>query len=116
MNNTEIRSGLGDHAVWMLDAVIRQARQAITENREKPEPRRADYNLPEVEMAGEILFRAFETYSANLKIALSRMPDQMDGRHSIPGHKYIDEYIIALEQVMKMPVQLRKSDWVLASV
>lgn len=46
MTIEEIRATAPAMAIWMADAVIRKARQALTGTGFWPKPNRNDYNLP----------------------------------------------------------------------
>lgn len=59
--------------------------------------KRAPYNLPEVEMAGEVLFEMFNACAADIKTALLDMPEEMDGVMSVPGKNYFDEFVKNLD-------------------
>ena len=117
MTIKDIRAEASPMVIWMADATIREARRAITGKTGWPKPDRADYNLPEVEMAGKILFNMFGTWEAAIKTALLEMPPEMDG---ITGHgrKYVDEFVNTLSRYydrLSTPesIRLRESDWVL---
>lgn len=114
MNAKELREALPPMVIWMADATIREARRSITGNTGWPKPNRNDYNLPEVEMAGEILFRMLEICSAAIKTALVNMPAEMDGVHDPYGRNYFDEFIAALVAYLaRHAVRPRESDWIL---
>lgn len=104
MTAQEIRAQVPPMVIWMADAAIREARRAITGKKLRTDINRNPYNLPEVEMAGEILFRMISTCTASIMTALLEMPDEMNG-------SYFDEFIKALGA--KGTVTLRKADWVL---
>lgn len=106
--------------IWMADATIREARRSITGKTGWSDVKRSPYNLPEVEMAGEILFRMFYACSASIRIALLTMPEKMDGILSYPDSNYLDEFVLALDKQLHRysttepeEVELRKPDWVL---
>lgn len=113
MTVQEIREQVPAMAIWMADATIRNARRALTHNTGWHDIKRHDYNLPEVEMASSVLFNMFNTYEAAIREALIKMPGTLDGCCSVPGMKYFDEFVKALESQIGR-VSLRESDWVLA--
>ena len=113
MNIDEIRAQFPPVAIWMADRTIREARRAITGKTGWQDVKRPPYNLPEVEMAGEILFRMFDTYAAAIKTALISMPEEMDGIRSFPDKKYFDEFVKALQKQKSSSVRARQPDWVL---
>lgn len=104
--------------IWMADATIRQARKALTHKTGWPDVKRADYNLPEVEMASAVLFNMFGTFEAAIRYALIGMPKEFDGFVSVHGRTYFDEFVASLDRHLKTystpeKVMLRESDWVL---
>ena len=117
----EIRQSVSPMVIWMADATIREARKALTDHTGWPKINRADYNLPEVEMASAILFRMFETFEAAIRQALIEMPHDMDGTSYFcgkNGRKYFDVFVETLaKQLEGCPtpeyVQLRQPDWCL---
>lgn len=121
MTSQEIRTQVSPMIIWMADATIREARRAITGNTGWNDVKRSPYNLPEVEMAGEVLFRMFDACSASIRIALLTMPEKMDGFLSYPDSNYLDEFVASLNSHLlrsrsldePMGTELRKSDWVL---
>ena len=112
MKAQEIRERVAPMVIWMADATIRNARRALTGNTGWKDVNRSDYNLPEVEMASSVLFNMFWTYEAAIRQALIRMPDKLDGRKTIPGLNYFDEFVKTLESQIGN-VKLRESDWIL---
>ena len=113
MNIDEIRAQFPPVAIWMADATIREARRAITGNTGWQDVKRSPYNLPEVEMAGEVLFRMFNTYSAAIKTALLSMPEKMDGLLSFPDKNYFDVFVNELCKKDTSAWRARKADWIL---
>lgn len=111
MTSAEIREQVSPMVIWMADAAIREARRAIAGKTGWDDINRQPYNLPEVEMAGEVLFNMFATCSASIRIALIKMPEKMDGLMSFHDCKYLDEFVKALQACE--PVKLRESNWVL---
>lgn len=111
MTVQEIRSQVSPMVIWMADAAIREARRAIVGETGWDDIKRRPYNLPEVEMAGEVLFRMFATCSASIKIALIKMPEKMDGLMTFYDCKYLDEFVKSLQA--SEPVNLREANWVL---
>lgn len=114
MTAKEIRIEVTPMVIWMADAAIREARKAITDNNGHLH----SYNLPEVEVASEVLFRVFQTFTAAIKHALLEMPERMDGRISFTDLNYFDEFVIALDKKLhwyRCPeeVMLRQPDWIL---
>ena len=112
----EIRQSVSPMVIWMADATIREARKALTDHTGWPKINRADYNLPEVEMASAILFNLFETFEAAIRYALIEMPDDMDGIGSRCGRKYFDAFVESLTHHLETYpepeyVQLRQPDW-----
>lgn len=97
--------------IWMADAVIREARMGITGKTGWNDVKRHHYNLPEVEMAGEVLGSMFSECSAYVRQALINMPDEMDGVRRFRDLNYFDEFVAALEK--QGTVALREADWVL---
>ena len=83
--------------IWMADATIREARRAIAGLTGWNDVRRATYNLPEVEMAGKILFRMFTACEADIIMAILHMPKEMDGEHLPSGKNYFDEFVQNLD-------------------
>ncbi len=117
MNTDELRKELPPVAIWMADAAIRQARKALCGKTGWPKPDRSDYNLPEVEMAGAVLFRLFHTYQAAIESALINMPEKLDGVFDYHGMYYFDEFVKALSKYIEPDVvTIRQSDWVLESL
>ena len=121
MTAKEIRDSVQPMVIWMADAVIREARRALTGCTGRPKLKRHPMNLPEVEMAGEVLFRMFNTFPMAVKGALVAMPEDMDGISSFWERTYFDEFVKALEvELKKYPsqgdVKLRQPDWVLESL
>lgn len=122
MTVTEIRVNVPPMAIWMADKTIREARKALTGNTGWNDVKRADYNLPEVEMAGEVLFRMFNACVADIKTALLDMPEEMDGVLSFPKKNYFDEFVMSLDrQIRKFEssdpewpkeAEPRKPDWI----
>lgn len=53
--------------IWMADAAIREARMGITGKTGWHDVKRHPYNLPEVEMAGEVLMRIFSECAAYIR-------------------------------------------------
>ena len=98
--------------IWMADAVIREARMGITGNTGWNDIKRSAYNLPEVEMAGKILFNMFEACANHIQCALIHMPEKMNGLYSFQNLNYFDEFVKALE-TQSGYVKLRETDWVL---
>ncbi len=118
MTSEEFREHVSPMAIWMADATIREARQAITGKTGWNDVKRHPYNLPEVEMAGQVLFRMFNTFSAAIKDALIEMPEKMDGALSFPDCNYFDEFVKALDKKLHWystpaEVELRNPDWIL---
>lgn len=118
MTSKEIREQVSPMVIWVADTTIRQARRAITGKTDWNDVKRNAYNLPEVEMAGEVLFNVFETFSAAIKDALLQMPVEMDGIGSVTGKNYFDEFVAALNDRLQRygdtrGVKLREADWVL---
>ena len=119
MTPQEIRNHVSPMVIWMADAAIRQARKSISGNSGWKKPERNDYNLPEVEMAGEILFRMFNTCMATIKDAILAMPEDLDGVYDVFGKNYFDEFVKALENqksIFGNTTSLREPDWILESV
>lgn len=121
MTVEEIREQLPPVAIWMADATIRRARQALCGCTGWPDLKRADYNLPEVEMASAILCVLFSTFEAALRFALINMPKDMNGIHNVEGRKYFDEFVAALDSYLQTcttpeKVKLRESDWILKNL
>ena len=107
--------------IWMADATIREARRAIAGKTSWPKPKCHDLNLPEVEMAGEILFRMFETYSMAIMDALVNMPEDMDGLCDRAGRNYFAEFVKQLQAFYDRMgsghvIRLREADWTLERV
>jgi len=118
MTSKEIRENVSPEVIWMADATIREARKAVAGKTGWSDVKRNPYNLPEVEMAGQVLFRLFDTCTAAIKVALLEMPEKMDGALSFPDLNYFDEFVVALGKKLysyktKEEVELRKPDWVL---
>lgn len=123
MTVAEIRANVPPMAIWMADAAICEARKALTGKIGWCDVQRAPYNLPEVEMAGEILFRMFNACAADIRFALLGMPEEMDGTVSIPGKKYFDEFVKNLDCRIRahqstdpdwpQEAEPRKQDWLL---
>lgn len=111
MNIDEIRAQFPPVAIWMADATIREARRALTGNTGWNDVKRADYNLPEVEMAGAVLSRMFNTYPAAVRFALLAMPQEMDGLHA--SGNYFNEFAKALHTKEPSGVRIRNADWFL---
>lgn len=114
MTANEIRFEVTPMVIWMADAAIREARRAITDNKGPLH----SYNLPEVEVASEVLFRVFQTFTAAIKSALLEMPERMDGRNSITDLNYFDEFVLALDKKLRWyrcieGVMLRQPNWIL---
>lgn len=124
MTAAEIRENVPLMAIWMADAAIREARKAVTGRTGWSDVKRAPYNLHEVEMAGEILFRMFHACSADIRIALLNMPEEMDGAMSFRDKNYFDEFVKNLDCRIRatkstdpdLPKEAepRKQDWTLA--
>jgi len=112
MTVQEIRKTVSPMVIWMADAVIREARKAITGNTGWNDVKRSPYNLPEVEMAGQVLGRMFDTYAAAIKNALLNMHEELNGIYEFRDFNYFEEFVKALENQIQN-VKLRKSDWVL---
>lgn len=118
MTAVEIRAEVPPMVIWMADATIRNARKSIAGKTGWNDIKRNPYNLPEVEMAGQILFRMFETFPAAIMAALLEMPVKMDGLLSFPDCNYFDEFVLALDKRLHRcstpeDVNIRKPDWVL---
>lgn len=116
MTAQEIRESVPSMVIWMADAAIRQARKAITGKTGWNDINRNPYNMPEVEMAGEILFRMFHTFTGAIKDALLAMPEELDGVYDITGMNYYDEFVKALSEKGKtygFEVKLREPNWIL---
>ena len=111
MTASEIRNEVTSMVIWMADAAIREARKAIVGKTMWDDVKRQPYNLPEVEMAGEILFNMVHACSASIRIAILNMPEKMDGMLTYPDCKYFDEFIKALAE--QGEVNLREPNWVL---
>jgi len=121
MTSNDIRTQVSPMVIWMADAAIREARKAITGNTGWNDVKRNPFNLPEVEMAGEILFRMFDTFTTAIRDALIEMPEKMDGVWSFPDCNYFDEFVKALDKKLHWfsdpeEVELRKPDWILESL
>ena len=112
MVKQSIREQVPPMVIWMADATIRSARRALMGETGWNDIKRSDYNLPEVEMASAVLFNMFETYEAAIRDALIKMPKELDGFRTVPGLKYFDEFVKALESKIGV-VKLRESDWIL---
>ncbi|MFA7636413.1 MAG: hypothetical protein WCX81_01475 [Monoglobales bacterium] len=112
MTVQEIRETVNPMVIWMADAVIREARKAITGNTGWNDVKRSPYNLPEVEMAGQILHRMFDTYAAAIKNALLNMHEELNGIYEFRDFNYFDEFVKSLESEISI-VKLRQADWVL---
>ena len=97
--------------IWMADAAIREARVGITGKTGWHDVKRHPYNLPEVEMAGEVLMRIFSECAAYIRQALINMPDEMDGVRRFRNLNYFDEFVAALEK--HGTVVLREANWIL---
>ena len=118
MTAADIRKEVSPMVIWMADATIREARRAITGNTSRPQPKCSVYNLPEAEMAGEILSRMIDTYPAAITDALVNMPAEYDGVYDRPGRNYFDGFIAQLTANLDRmpsarPATLRESDWIL---
>ncbi len=118
MTTKEIREQLPPVAVWMADATIRRARMALCGCTGWPDVKRADYNLPEVEMASAILCNLFATFEAAIRIALINMPKDMDGIRNTAGRRYFDKFVETLDEFLNSStppekVKLREADWIL---
>lgn len=115
MTSKEIREQVSPMVIWMADAAIRHARRAIKYRTGSEDVKchlyNLLYNLPEVEMAGEVLFRMFNACSASIKEALLAMPEQMDGITTYPNLNYFDEFVAALDRA-----SLRESSWILSEL
>ncbi len=121
MTAADIRKEVSPMVIWMADATIREARRAIAGKTNWPKPKCHDLNLPEVEMAGEILFRMFETYSMAIMDALVNMPEDMDGLCDRAGRNYFDEFVKQLQAFYDRMgsghvIRLREADWTLERV
>lgn len=112
MTTQEIRKTVNPMIIWMADAVICEARKAITGNTGWNDIKRSPYNFPEVEMAGQVLGRMFNTYAAAIKNALLNMPEKMNGIYRFPDLNYFDEFVKALEKEITS-VKLCQSNWIL---
>lgn len=112
MTTQEIRKTVNPMTIWMADAVICEARKAITGNTGWNDIKRSPYNFPEVEMAGQVLGRLFNTYAAAIKNALLNMPEKMNGIYRFSDLNYFDEFVKALEKEITS-IKLRQSDWIL---
>lgn len=130
MTAAEIRANVPTMAIWMADRVIREARKAITGKTGWNDIKRADYNLPEVEMAGEVLFRMFNACAADIRFSLIDMPKEMDGVFTISTKNYFDEFVENLDRRLRefaskhpecvkedpewpKEAEPRRSDWIL---
>lgn len=118
MTAQELREALPPVAIWMADATIRQARKALCGCTGWPDVKRADYNLPEVEMASGILFNLFATFEAAIRMALITMPREMDGIKNFKDKKYFDEFVLSLDAYLRScttteEVSIREADWTL---
>lgn len=111
MTSTEIRETVSPMVIWMADAAIREARKAVAGKTGWNDVKRNPYNLPEIEMAGEVLFNLFNTFPAAIRRALLEMPEKMDGVLSFPDCNYFDEFVTALGK--NHYVKLRDPNWVL---
>lgn len=111
MTAEEIRKQVSPMIIWVADAAIREARKGITNNTGWKDIKRSSYNLPEVEMAGEILFRMFEACTACIRLALIQMPEKMDGVRSFSNLNYFDEFVKSINA--RESVKLRETDWIL---
>lgn len=111
MTVKEIRKQVSPMVIWMADAAIKEARCAITGHTGWNDVKRSPYNLPEVEMAGEVLGRMFNECGALIRQALINMPDEMDGIRGFRDLNYFDEFVATL--VKESTVNLRKADWIL---
>lgn len=111
MTAKEIREKVSPMVIWMADAVIREARMGITGKTGWNDVKRHHYNLPEVEMAGEVLGRMFSECAAHIRQALINMPEEMDGIQSFANLNYFDEFIAALDK--RGTVSLTETNWVL---
>lgn len=101
MTATEIRANMPPMVIWMADITIREARKGITKKTGWNDVKRADYNLPEVEMAGEVLFRMFNACAADIRFALLGMPEELDGIFTVPGKNYFDEFVENLDRRLR---------------
>ncbi len=123
MTATEIRAQVDLRSIRMADTAIRMARMALTGNigwnDVKPHP----YNLPEVEMAGEVLFYMFNSCAADIKQALINMPEEMDGCLTLCSKNYFDAFVECLDHQIRTyqsddpdwpkEAEPRKPDWAL---
>lgn len=118
MTSEEIRNRVSPMTIWMADAAVRQARKAIS-GKTSFGSTLNPYNRPEVDGAAEVLFRTFHACTANIKEALMKMPEQLDGVVSVLGMNYFDCFVEKLAERLAdssepQAVELRKADWVLA--
>lgn len=98
MTAAEIRANVPPMAIWMADAIIRKARVAITGNTGWSDVKRAPYNLPEVEVAGAVLFRMFNSCEFDIKMTLLDMPEEMDGIGHRASENYFDTFVELLDR------------------
>ncbi|MFR0750172.1 hypothetical protein [Hungatella sp.] len=111
MTSKEIRAQVPPMIIWMADATIKEARRGITGKTGWKDIKRHPYNIPEVEMAGEVLGRMFNECAAGIRQALIDMPEEMDGVHDYSNLNYFDEFVASLEK--RHTANLREADWIL---
>ncbi len=110
MTATEIRAQVDLRSIRMADVAIHMARRALTGNTGWNDVKRHPYNLPEVEMAGEILFYMFNSCVADIKQALINMPEEMDGCLSLCSKNYFDVFVECLDRQIRVR-QYDKPNW-----
>lgn len=105
----EVRAQVPPMAIWMADAVIREACRALSGKTGWNDVHRSPLNLPEVEMAGEIMCRMFANVSRiNIKDALIAVEKSgMDGVFNY-SRNYFDEFVKELSSLTRDALGIRE--------
>ena len=115
MNLEKIREQTPPMVLWMADATIREACKALNGGLGRDDVKCDPYNLPEMNMAGEILFQIFVVCAYDVKMALIAVQKSgMNGFYTYPDRKYFDEFVKELSARLSQqnkPLELRQADW-----
>lgn len=123
MKASEMKSSLPTLVIWMAETAIREgvkrsrrynelrAIEQEKENTGKPyNYLRAHECYEGVRLAAEVMWKLFDSISANCQKAIEEVAKTMDGYLTYPQKSYFDEFVSALEKVSGMPVRIRTEE------
>ena len=108
MTSAEIRRKVSPMVIWMADAAIRMACKAVNNNKDTLNA----HNIPEVETAGEVLFRMFHACNYDIENALIVVANGHKGYMEYLNFNYFNEFVAVLQKELEEPIEFRKRDWI----